>query len=177
MMKNYYISDTHFFHENVLKFEKRPWETLEQMYRDMINLHNARVTKNDNVFFLGDFAFTKDGHSIHDLVKLLNGKPHLIKGNHDVFIGKKNFNPGIFEWIKDLHELSDNSQRVILCHYPLAVWNKSHHGSVHLYGHVHSNTDSRHPILHTLSNAYNVSACLQNYQPWTLNEILERKNK
>ena len=177
MSKNFYISDTHYFHKNVMEFEKRPWQSVNHMHADLITLHNARVTQKDNVFILGDFAFTKDGHAVHDLVQKLNGKLHLIKGNHDMFVGKLNFNPGAFEWIKDIHELSEDGKRLVLCHYPIAVWNKSHHGSIHLYGHVHDNTTTRHPLLINMENAYNVSACKQNYQPWTLNEILKAKNK
>ena len=42
---NYYISDTHFFHKNIVgvgkNFDKRPYETLEEMHNDMKNKLNS----------------------------------------------------------------------------------------------------------------------------------------
>ena len=33
----------------------------------------------------------------------------------------------------------DKPQLVVLCHYAMRVWDRSHYGSWHLYGHSHGN--------------------------------------
>ena len=30
---NYYISDLHLFHENLIRFDNRPFKSMEEMYR------------------------------------------------------------------------------------------------------------------------------------------------
>ena len=53
----WYTSDTHFGHENVLKFTDRPWETIQQMNSVIVANINARVGMNDELYILGDFSF------------------------------------------------------------------------------------------------------------------------
>jgi calcineurin-like phosphoesterase family protein len=72
----------------------------------------------------------------------LNGKIYLIRGNHDKHIDDMEWR---FEWIKDYFKLkiADDStergiQEIILSHYAFRVWDKSHYGSFHAYGHSHS---------------------------------------
>lgn len=43
----WFTSDTHFGHENVLKFTDRPWETIQQMNSVIVANINARVGMND----------------------------------------------------------------------------------------------------------------------------------
>ncbi len=53
----WFTSDTHFGHENVLKFTDRPWETIQQMNSVIVANINARVGMNDELYILGDFSF------------------------------------------------------------------------------------------------------------------------
>jgi calcineurin-like phosphoesterase family protein len=36
-----------------------------------------------------------------------------------------------------LAEIKVEGQRIVLCHYAMDVWNRSHHGTWHLFGHSH----------------------------------------
>lgn len=54
---NLYISDTHFGHRNVINFDKRPFEDIEQMDQVLSALWNDRVQKDDDVWILGDFCY------------------------------------------------------------------------------------------------------------------------
>lgn len=56
-MSIFYISDLHFGHQNVLKFDHRPYANTEEMDRDMIRKWNDRVGKDDDVYVVGDFLF------------------------------------------------------------------------------------------------------------------------
>lgn len=78
----YVIGDTHFGHRKLADGVLRPWTTTDEMDRDMIQLWNSTVGKDDRVFHLGDFCINRRSLPI---IKELNGRKVLIKGNHDVF--------------------------------------------------------------------------------------------
>jgi len=76
------ISDTHFNHENIIDYGKRPFQIVAAMNATMIQRWNKAVKPDDTVFHLGDFAF---GNSVHIkfLLDRLPGRKILIRGNHD----------------------------------------------------------------------------------------------
>jgi len=57
-------------------------------------------------------------------------------------------------------------------HYPIAVWDRQHYGSIHLYGHVHANIGNYHPLHLKLKNAYNVGVDVCHFEPKTLAELM-----
>ena len=92
---NFYISDLHLGHKNILKYDNRPWKTIEDMTIGVINNWNKVVSQKDDVYILGDFAFQNSYMTpflITDVLSRLNGKKYLILGNHDTWINKQNFN-------------------------------------------------------------------------------------
>ena len=76
-----YISDLHIGHGNVLKFDQRPFFTLDEMHETIISNWNSVVNKNDDVYILGDFAWKNDIGL--EVLKQLKGNKFLILGNHD----------------------------------------------------------------------------------------------
>ena len=56
---NYYISDMHLGHKNVLKFDSRPFQSVEEMNEALIINWNRKVTDEDDVWVLGDFAIVQ----------------------------------------------------------------------------------------------------------------------
>lgn len=62
MTKTWFISDTHFGHVNILKYDERPFADIEEMNEELIKRWNKKVKNGDTVWFLGDFAmFNKKG--------------------------------------------------------------------------------------------------------------------
>ncbi|MDE6946253.1 MAG: hypothetical protein K2P14_03600 [Anaeroplasmataceae bacterium] len=168
----YYIADLHFGHKNILKFENRPFETVEEMTEGYVQIWNNKIKKGDEVYILGDFSFYK-GEETNKILKRLNGQKFLIKGNHDhMYLADDNFDTSLFVWIKDTHMLKDGDHRILLFHFPIQVWNKQHHGSLHFYGHVHSNTGTMHPMKYEIPNSYNVGIDILK-EPMTKTEILK----
>lgn len=180
-MNNYYISDLHLGHSNALCFDSRPFSTLEEQDEQIIQNINSVVTPQDNLYFLGDISWYSPEKTI-ELLNQINCKNRfLVIGNHDR-IAKDSHVKKLFQGIYDLKRINDNGRIVVLCHYPLAVWDQSHRGSYHLYGHVHRNVadngmNDTHTILNhpEMKNAYNVGCMLDymHYTPKTLDEIIQ----
>lgn len=144
----FFTGDHHFNHKKIIEACERPFKNVWAMNAYMIDRWNDVVKKGDLVYHLGDFALPNkgDGMEVKDIVNTLNGQIHLIKGNHD----DKNLKlfKGLFVKIVDLEYIKlSTGQKVMLCHYPMASWRASHHGSWHLHGHVHGRMATRRSCL------------------------------
>ena len=80
----YFTSDMHFGHENVIRFCKRPFSSVEEMNSTIIRRWNSKIKPEDTVYVLGDMCFTQFSAAI-PIFKQLNGKKILIQGNHDKY--------------------------------------------------------------------------------------------
>lgn len=146
----YYISDLHFFHENLNhQMDCRGFSDAEAMNTYMIAQWNGRVRKNDEVVILGDLS-VGDAQQTNDILKKLNGRLYLIVGNHDAYVKKEEFWRERFVWIKPYAEMHDNRRKVVLSHYPIFCYNgqyrrnrKGEGTTYMLYGHVHDTKDAQ----------------------------------
>ena len=136
----WFTSDHHFGHKNIIEFSKRPFSNIDEMNSELIRKWNEKIGKEDIVYHLEDFALMSSG-KLRQLREQLNGKIHLITGNHE---SSALDCPDCFEWIKDYHELTISDEDafkgqrfIVLFHYAMRVWNASHYGTWHLYGHSH----------------------------------------
>jgi len=144
----YFSADLHFWHNKVREYcTNRPGKHVEEMNEILIQNWNSTITKEDEVYFLGDFSITSKRGLLEPILYQLNRKRlYWIKGNHDRFVKKEWVKPH-YEWAKDYYQLkvedkdslNGKSQLLILCHYPLLTWNHAQHGSIMLHGHCHSN--------------------------------------
>lgn len=180
---HYYISDTHFGHFNIIKHCNRPFSSAEEMDKIMIENWNFKVSKNDTVFILGDFAFSKA--SPIEYLKKLNGQKNIIVGNHDYDITKRRMayiNSKIFNNICNYLEIKDNLNgkvvKIIMSHYPMVEWNGFYKGTLHLYGHIHNNANNEgFKIMSKIDHAYNVGADILDFTPRTLAEVIKYNKK
>ena len=133
----YFTADTHFSHSNVIQMENRPFRSTEEMDQVLVQNWNARVSPSDDIYILGDLTL-KGPALANELLKQLQGRKYLIRGNHDRFVDRKSCQRDAFLWVKDYFELSWQGQYFILCHYPLLSWNGMYRGSFQLHGHQHN---------------------------------------
>ena len=82
MGKKFYISDTHWGHNNVLAFDQRPFKTVEEMDAELIRRWNSVVDPGDIVYILGDMFWMSPAKA-KPIMEQLNGQKFLVKGNHD----------------------------------------------------------------------------------------------
>lgn len=173
---NYYISDMHLDHKNVLKFDSRPFESVEKMNENLITNWNAKVTDEDDIWVLGDFCYRSEKDPSFYL-KQLKGKKHLIIGNHDKVTVNSGSALNYFDSVERLQHIKDREYNVILCHFPLADWNAKHRGSYHVYGHIHNNKDEVYEFMKKQERALNAGCMINNYEPVILEELLENNRR
>ncbi len=164
----YFTSDLHLGHENVIKFENRPFSNVTEMNCAIIANYNALVRPEDTVYILGDLAYRIELNEANKLISKLNGRKYLITGNHD-----KNYDESLFEEITVYKEIKYDGNNFILMHYPFMEWNKMYHGSYHLHGHIHStgsdyNLDNKNKGI----RRYDVGVDANNFYPIAITTII-----
>jgi calcineurin-like phosphoesterase family protein len=176
MKKTFISSDHHFCHKNILKFcaDTRLFDSIEEHNEQLIVRHNEVVGAEDDVYFLGDFAFT-DAGMIATILDMMNGRKHFIFGNHD----KPMRRPSIaehFVWMRDYHELrmpgGSPMLPIVMHHYPIFSWNRMHHGALHFYGHTHSGI----PTMFA-GRGKDIGVDSNNCYPWNINDLAVLMNK
>jgi len=137
----WFTSDSHFLHENIIRFSNRPFRDKDHMTEELVRAWNEVVGQDDDVYHLGDFALGNKTDEVLRILNRLNGNIYLITGNHEKSVLEKESTRSRFVWIKAHHEMNIGKQSITLCHYAHRVWNKSHHGSWMLYGHSHDSME------------------------------------
>ena len=120
----FFTSDEHYNHKNIIKYTNRPFKTIEEMNGTLIANHNEVVKDEDFVINAGDFAFG-DAEQIIDQLK---GYHIFLRGSHDKWLS--NIAPYIWE-----RKIQD--EYVVVCHYAMRVWPRSHYNSWQCFGHSH----------------------------------------
>lgn len=133
----YFTSDLHFLHKNIIKFNRPYYSDVASMNEAIVETINARVTPEDTLYILGDVALGSIVAATSYLERI-NCQIKIVPGNHDSSRGLRNYNylPNV-EVLPQLHEINIGDNSIVMCHFPMVVWNCSHHGSWHLFGHTH----------------------------------------
>lgn len=133
-------SDNHFWHKSILRFaaETRKHHTdVSEMNEEMIRVWNSTVMPHDRVYTLGDFSFGT-AEKTAAVLERLHGRIHLILGNHEHWLNQDTRK--YFESVDHYKKITIDGKKVIMFHYPIWEWENMHHGSYHLFGHVHGNS-------------------------------------
>jgi len=123
----WFTADEHYGHTNIIKYCKRPFKVYTEMNETLIANHNALVQEKDFVYHLGDFTLDTDAYRY---IKRLNGEHIFLRGSHDRWMKPSSRDPYLIE-------TTIESQPVVLCHYAMRRWSRSHYGAWQLYGHSH----------------------------------------
>ena len=177
--KLFFTSDTHFCHNNIIKYCNRPFNNIEEMNKNLVDNWNKVVPKDGIVFHLGDFALNASTKSVQHILHSLNGKKYLIIGNHEKAALSKEFLRNLWEGIYDLaeifvedEEITYKQQHLVMCHYPMIAWNGSHRGSWQLFGHVHGGLSNKGKINHSATQL-DVGVDCHDYKPISYQEVKE----
>ncbi len=178
-MKRHFTSDTHFSHKlminpTLMGYDARPFSTTDEMNESLIERWNNLVAPEDEVYHLGDVGLCKPDH-LKDIVNRLNGKIHLIEGNHDHSALDKKVRgrfESINQYLKLKLSIDEKILEIMLFHYPIASWNKMHYKSYHLHGHCHNSYKLEDGLLLDVG----VDNPLCNYAPISLEDVIAYMN-
>lgn len=144
MSKIWITSDLHFNHDKDFIYKPRGFSSVEEMNKILIDNFNEVVDWDDNVYILGDCGLGSDLASLRNLLKKLNGKLHIILGNHDTTSRIEMYSklPNVVEvqWAK---RLKYNGYTFWLSHFPALCSNEDSHKplkvrTINLCGHYHT---------------------------------------
>lgn len=137
----------------------------------LIKNWNSVVSPHDTVYHLGDFCFPKKDRGVEHYLNQLNGHIHMIWGNHDKETKKFSHRFASTQDYKEIYVNLPNgeTQFIVMFHYPMRSWNKTHRGSIHLFGHEHNNMDT-----HGLS--FDVGIDCWDYKPISVEQVVAKAN-
>ena len=162
----WFFSDPHYGHKNICSGTSswpadkvRNFPTVEDMNTRIVDNINSVVKCDDYLICLGDWNFggIKNLPIFRHRINCYN--VGLICGNHDNNHGSE-WNPPIknnsvnssfvevraanyFSFYQHYLEISVNKTPIVLFHFPISSWNYMNKGSIHLFGHCHSNSEDR----------------------------------
>ena len=182
MYITYFISDLHLGHKNVIKFDNRPFNTIEEHDEYIISQWNKTVDDYDDVYILGDISWYNIEKTIA-IIKRLNGRLHLCLGNHDRKLMKNKDLRALFVEIVEKKDFVLNGKHLVLNHHPELFFNHAYHNGYHFYGHVHNSPEWNYleqckkeieDIEKHEQNMFNVGCMLDYmaYTPRTFEEII-----
>jgi len=191
--KLWFTSDTHFGHGNIIIHCDRPFmdvgdralcrkyvtakQTLPPVLKErieaavhyiddtMIKNWNSVVAPEDDVWHIGDFSLSRKTVA-GDYLPKLNGRLHLVRGNHD---GESTWAHHQWAFSEHYAERGTQGTNLVMSHYAMRHWNGSFgdKGSIQLHGHSHGQ-------MSPLKNQCDVGVDVWDFRPVSLQSILER---
>lgn len=160
IMSYFFTADQHYGHFNIIRYCNRPFKTIDEMDEELIKRHNEVVKNGDNVIHAGDFCWEKIYFpALEKYISRLNGNHTFLDGSHDVWLKSSGRRKQI--WEKNI-----DGQVIVVCHYAMRVWSKSHYGSWQLYGHSHG-------TLPPEGKQYDIGVDNNNFYPVSFEQIVE----
>lgn len=178
------ISDTHWFHDNIVKYcgrheqiekllgPRKPVKTIDHNWY-MVEKWNSVIGPTDAVLHLGDvFAWFKDGQFKFEnaILPTLNGSKYLILGNHDK-APRSVFERMGFTIIEPFTTVI-NGRKISFSHYPLTPA-EFREDTIHIHGHIHNNPYEGTNGAMTQPNQINVSVEMIDYTPRRIADLLK----
>ena len=151
----FFTADEHYGHANIIRFCERPFENVDAMDAELIARHNSVVGSEDVVVHAGDFTLQRKSRA-KEYINALNGEHIFLRGSHD-------------RWLRNGSEIWEQEiagQYVVVCHYAMRVWPRSHHNSWQLYGHSHG-------MLPPIGKQWDVGVDNNDFFPVSFDQICE----
>jgi len=161
----YFTSDEHYYHKNIIDYSDRPFSSLDEMHEVLIQNHNKVVKPTDTVYHLGDFSFDTNINTVFEHISRLQGLNIFLKGSHDYW--QRDFSRKFKTKFHEILDIKCGDNYIVLCHYCMLTWPRSHYGSWHLFGHHHGQFTGN------VGKSYDVGVDSNGYKPVSIDELVE----
>ena len=178
-MAIFLTSDLHFNHDREFIWKVRGFSSVNEMNEEIITRFNSRVSRNDDVYILGDLSLGGGTPDVLEtnrkLIERLNGRIHVLLGNHDtprraeMYVSCANV-VGEVQWADMLHY---QGYHFYLSHFPTLTGNLEKESlkqcTCNLFGHTHqtSNFHLDMPFM------YHVGVDSHNCYPVLIDDIIK----
>ena len=169
----YLTSDLHFNHNKEFVYVPRGFNSIEEMNNAILTNWNNLVSDTDDVYVLGDLMLGEYSTGLA-LVEKLNGKIHIVFGNHDTDERRKLLKnlPNVVE-TADAIRLRYRGLYFFMTHYPCITSSLETDDikscTINLYGHTHQFTN----FYNEIPFMYHVGVDSHNYTPVSIDQIIE----
>jgi calcineurin-like phosphoesterase family protein len=153
----------HYGHKRVIEYCNRPFDSVDDMDRYMIDQNNKVVTSHDTVVHIGDFSlYSRKFRDVQSkYISSLRGNHIFIQGSHDHWL-KGSAHKRSHIWQKTI-----NKQPIVCCHYAMRTWPRMHYGAWLLFGHSHGDLTDYY-------KSFDVGVDSHEFRPWSFEEIEEK---
>lgn len=184
-MNYFFTSDNHRGHRNIIHLCSRPFPDTLTMDRALEDNHNAVVTDNDTIYFLGDYAYRCSAEYATEGLKRLRGHINMILGNHDkpirqayhkgllkdmISSGKLTIIGSLDPTEATIKTVTVNGVTIVLSHYALRTWPHAFRAAIHLFGHSHGKLSPHY-------RSFDCGVDANNYFPMNFEQIMEKMSK
>jgi calcineurin-like phosphoesterase family protein len=160
-------SNQQFGRPSAIKKFKRPFESVEEMNKVLIEAWNSVVKKEDIVYVLGNFGW--DPETTEECINKLNGRVHLLLGEEDAAA-------------IEISELSDTTDKltisdkqidvyqksgIVFSYWPLEEWPKRRKGYINAFGYPSNKFKTDHK-----KGVINVNCDSWNFKPVRLSKLI-----
>jgi calcineurin-like phosphoesterase family protein len=123
-----FIADLHLSHQNMAK--RRGFSTIEEHDEHVITQWNSVVSKRDVTYILGDMTMEKS--SPYPLLDRLNGRKHVVLGNHD----RRQDVKKLLEYVESVAGMIQY-KGIMLTHCPIHPMELEYRFNKNIHGHIH----------------------------------------
>lgn len=165
-------SDLHLCHNKEFLYGSRGFGSIEDMNSAVVERWNSKVSEDDDVYILGDLMLC-DNDTAMDLVRQLNGKIHIILGNHDT-----DNRVVLYRTLANVVEIAYATMvkydglKFFMTHYPCVTYNVPKEGLkqmiISLFGHTHE----KEKFYEDRFYMYNVALDAHDLSPVSMDEVV-----
>ena len=178
MSKIFLTSDLHFNHSRGFIYEPRGFSSVEEMNNATIANYNSVVAPEDDVYILGDLCLGGAGDDVlaenQRLIESLNGRMHIILGNHDtpkriaMYTNCKN----LYD-VKYADMITYRGYHFYLSHYPTLTGNLEKESLKQCTINIHGHTHSKNPFYEDIPFMFNCALDAHNNFPVLLDDAID----